>query len=78
MIWLLAHFFRHPGYFAMLVSMPATALTLGSCLALIPALAFSVVILRRASREDKFLKAHLAGFTRYAETVKHRLLPGIW
>ena len=34
-------FLRHPGYLAMLIAMPASAVAIGSWLALIPALAFS-------------------------------------
>jgi len=34
-------FIRHPGYLAMLIAVPASALALGSWLALIPAFAFS-------------------------------------
>src|SRR5579863_1851583 len=36
-------FLRHPGYLAMLIAMPASALAIGSWLALIPAAAFGLV-----------------------------------
>ena len=51
-------FMRHPGYFAMVISVPSSALAIGSWLALIPACGFVFVILRRASLEDKFLRAN--------------------
>jgi len=69
---------RHPGYLAMVVAIPASALALGSWLALIPGLAFSVVIVRRTACEDRFLKMNLLGYTDYSRRVRFRLLPGIW
>jgi len=69
---------RHPGYLAMLIAIPASALALGSWLALIPGLAFSVVIIRRTACEDQFLKVNLPGYTDYSGKVRYRLLPGIW
>jgi len=69
---------RHPGYLAMLIAIPASALALGSWLALIPGLAFSVVIIRRTACEDQFLKVNLPGYTDYGGKVPYRLFPGIW
>jgi protein-S-isoprenylcysteine O-methyltransferase Ste14 len=69
---------RHPGYFAMLVAVPASALAVGSWLALIPAFAFSAVIVRRTTLEDRYLRQDLPGYLGYAESVRYRLLPGIW
>ncbi|MGH9446810.1 MAG: methyltransferase family protein, partial [Terriglobia bacterium] len=48
-------FIRHPGYLAMIVFVPATALALGSLVALLPAFCYSAVILWRVQREDRFL-----------------------
>lgn len=48
-------FIRHPGYLAMGIMMPATALALGSLTALIPAFCYSALILWRAINEDQFL-----------------------
>jgi len=69
---------RHPGYLGMVVAIPASALALGSWLALIRGLAFSVVIIRRTTYEDQFLKANLPGYADYSRRVRYRLLPGIW
>jgi len=69
---------RHPGYLGMVVAIPASALALGSWLALIPGLAFSVVIIRRTACEDQFLKVNLPGYTDYGGKVPYRLFPGIW
>jgi len=69
---------RHPGYFAMLVAVPASALAIGSWLALIPAFAFSAVIVRRTALEDRYLRQVLPGYMDYADSVRYRLVPGIW
>ena len=71
-------FIRHPGYLAMLISVPASALAIGSWFALIPGLAFSAVITKRAAIEDRFLKLNLAGYPTYALRVRSRLVPSIW
>jgi len=60
---------RHPGYLAMCVSVLASAIAIGSYLALIPASAFLLVIQRRARLEDEFLKIKLPGYALYAERV---------
>jgi protein-S-isoprenylcysteine O-methyltransferase Ste14 len=67
-----------PGYLAMAIVMPATALALGSLVALIPALSYSVVMLWRTNREDQFLIGELDGYSRYAGKVRYRLIPGLW
>ena len=71
-------FIRHPGYLAMLIALPASALAIGSWLALIPGLTFSGVIARRAAIEDSFLKLNLQGYASYALCVRSRLVPSIW
>ena len=62
-------FVRHPGYLAMCVSVPASAIAMGSFVALIPAIAFAWVIYQRARIEDQFLKANLPGYAEYTERV---------
>ena len=62
-------FVRHPGYFAMLISIPASALGIGSFVALIPAIGFAWVIHQRNQIEDQFLKANLPGYPEYTERV---------
>ena len=70
-------FLRHPGYLAMLIAVPASALAVGSWLALIPAFAFSAVIIRRTALEDSFLETHLPGYARYMFRVRYRVFFGI-
>ncbi|MGH9401510.1 MAG: methyltransferase family protein, partial [Terriglobia bacterium] len=71
-------FVRHPGYLAMAVIMPATAIVFGSVFALIPALCYSTLILWRTWREDQFLTKELEGYAGYANHVRHWLIPGVW
>jgi len=71
-------FLRHPGYLAMLIAVPASALAVGSWLALIPGFAFSAVIIRRTALEDRFLQSHLPSYDRYVFRVRYRLFCGIW
>lgn len=69
---------RHPGYLGMVIAVPCSGLALGSWLALIPATAYALVILRRAAFEDQYLRRHLDGYQTYADAVRYRLVPGIW
>lgn len=62
-------FIRHPGYFAMCIAVPASALAIGSWLALVPAAGFNIVILRRAQLEDEFLITNLPGYIDYSSRV---------
>ena len=71
------HFLRHPGYFAMLISVPAGALAIGSWLALLPAASFCLVILRRVRAEEDFLNRNLPGYGTYIRQVPGRLLPHV-
>ena len=66
---------RHPGHFAMIVAIPASAIAIGSWLALIPAEGFCAVILRRARMEDKFLKLNVPGYIDYTHLVPSGLFP---
>jgi len=62
-------FVRHPGYLAMLISVPASALAIGSWIALIPVACFALTVFYRARTEDEFLRKHLAGYADYANRV---------
>ncbi len=69
---------RHPGYLAMIISMPTTALALGSVVALIPAVCYSLLILRRVLKEDELLRKYLPDYSEYAGAARYRLIPGLW
>jgi protein-S-isoprenylcysteine O-methyltransferase Ste14 len=62
-------FVRHPGYLAMCISVSASAIAIGSWLALIPAGAFIAVVYERGRFEEHFLKTNLPGYAQYAKTV---------
>lgn len=66
---------RHPGYLAMLIAIPASAIGIGSLIALVPAAGFCLVILRRARREDQILTDNLPGYSEYMLRVRGSLLP---
>lgn len=69
---------RHPGYLGMTIGMPATALALGSMVALIPAVCYSLLILWRVFSEDEFLTKYLPDYSEYVGAVRYRLIPGLW
>ena len=69
---------RHPGYLAMLLIAPSTALTLGSNLALFPAAMYVALILLRVEREDRYLLRNLPGYADYIGGAPDRLIPGVW
>ena len=62
---------RHPGYLAMLVTVPATAIALGSLAGLLPALGYEVLILRRRIREDRLLREELGGYRSTRPSSRH-------
>jgi protein-S-isoprenylcysteine O-methyltransferase Ste14 len=68
-------FLRHPGYLAMLIAIPASAIAIGSLLALIPAAGFCAVIVRRARMEDEFLKRNLTCYIDYMQRVRGDVFP---
>ena len=69
---------RHPMYSCSLIFFPATALLLGSWLGLLLSLVLIALIILRTALEDRFLRSGLADYTKYAETVKYRLIPRVW
>lgn len=66
---------RHPAYFANVVAIPASALAIGSWIALIPAMVFCAITVWRARREDLFLKQNLPGYKDYMERVRGGVFP---
>jgi protein-S-isoprenylcysteine O-methyltransferase Ste14 len=69
---------RHPGYAGMTILAVGGVLLIGSFAALVPALLFTALVLRRVFFEDAFLKQNLEGYREYSERVRFRLVPGIW
>ncbi len=71
-------FVRHPGYAGMVLFCPLSGLALGSWISAGVALVYSGLVLRRVVFEDRFLRAHLAGYEAYASRVRYLLVPGLW
>jgi protein-S-isoprenylcysteine O-methyltransferase Ste14 len=71
-------FVRHPGYLGALLYDLALPALLGSWWAVPFALASAAIAVVRTVREDRYLKAHLAGYPAYAQRVRWRMIPGVW
>ena len=71
-------FVRHPGYAGMLLAVVAESFVFGSLWALVPAAALAGVVAWRTAREDRMLRAQLAGYADYASRVRYRLVPAVW
>jgi protein-S-isoprenylcysteine O-methyltransferase Ste14 len=69
---------RHPGYVAVALHFIAVPLTVGSWVALIPALLGIVLFVVRTALEDRTLIAELPGYADYARQTRSRWLPGVW
>ena len=71
-------YIRHPGYIGMILSMVAFPIALGTLWVFIPYGLGMVGYIVRTAMEDKTLSAELDGYSHYMQSVKYRLLPGIW
>src|SRR3982751_3455228 len=69
---------RHPMYAASIVWFIATPLALGEPWALVPAALLSITVAVRLVDEERYLRASLPGYYGYCETVRWRLIPGLW
>ena len=71
-------FVRHPMYASRIVLTLGMPLTLGSWIALVPAVLIALLLVLRTSLEDRMLTAELPGYRKYAKHVPARLVPGLW
>jgi protein-S-isoprenylcysteine O-methyltransferase Ste14 len=71
-------FCRHPGYLGGLLFGLATPLVLGSYWALVPQGLAGLLLLGRTFLEDRMLTSDLLWYTEYKQTVRARLVPGLW
>jgi len=71
-------FVRHPLYASRIVLIAGAALTLGSWIALVPAVLHALLLVLRTSLEDRMLTTELPGYREYAKHVPKRLVPGLW
>jgi protein-S-isoprenylcysteine O-methyltransferase Ste14 len=71
-------FVRHPLYASRLVLTIGLPLTLGSWIALVPAVLLVFLVVLRTLLEDRMLATNLTGYREYATRVPARLVPGLW
>jgi protein-S-isoprenylcysteine O-methyltransferase Ste14 len=71
-------FVRHPLYASRIVLIIGAALTLGSWVALVPAVLIALLLVLRTLLEDRMLTTELPGYRTYAQHVSERLVPGLW
>ena len=69
---------RHPGYVGGIFTGAGMALSLGSLWALIPAGLASLLLIVRTQWEDQTLQEELAGYIRYTQRVRYKMIPGVW
>jgi protein-S-isoprenylcysteine O-methyltransferase Ste14 len=69
---------RHPMYVGAILWFLSTPLALGSLVAFIPGIILTALIVVRTHLEDRTLHQELEGYAAYAQTVKSRVIPGIW
>jgi protein-S-isoprenylcysteine O-methyltransferase Ste14 len=68
---------RYPLYAGMMLQALGLPLLLGSRWALLPAVAFVLLLARRTAIEDRMLQRDLEGYAQYAQRTRARLLPGL-
>ncbi|MGD2148026.1 MAG: isoprenylcysteine carboxylmethyltransferase family protein, partial [Anaerolineae bacterium] len=71
-------FVRHPGYLGSLLFYLAFPCIVGSALAFAGTLLGAALAVVRTGLEDRTLRAELAGYSEYANAVRHRLVPWVW
>jgi protein-S-isoprenylcysteine O-methyltransferase Ste14 len=69
---------RHPGYLGTILMHLGTPFLLGSLWAFLPAVLVILVFVVRTALEDKTLQEELPGYLEYTQSVRYRLLPGVW
>ena len=69
---------RHPGYLGSLVYNLACPPVLNSRWTFLPAALTILLLIIRTGLEDRMLREELPDYLQYAETVRYRLIPGIW
>jgi protein-S-isoprenylcysteine O-methyltransferase Ste14 len=69
---------RHPAYITGAIAMCGIPLLLDSLLAFPPIVLLCIGIVIRTALEYKTLLAELPGYPEYAESVRFRLIPGVW
>lgn len=71
-------YMRHPGYAALIITLLAFPLVLGSWWGLVPSGALVLVVVIRTALEDRTLRDELPGYREYMDTTRYRLVPHVW
>jgi len=71
-------FVRHPMYSGVILAMLCFPFALGSFFSLIPAVFIIVLFVVRTALEDKTLQKELEGYSEYSQSVRFKLIPGLW
>lgn len=69
---------RHPMYTGNVVTMVGIPLALGSYWGLVFVVPGLIVLALRIRDEEKLLREGLDGYGEYTQTVRYRLVPGVW
>jgi len=69
---------RHPMYAAALLLLAGMPLALGSWWGLVAFVVILPVLVWRLLDEERMLTRDLAGYAAYRQTVRYRLVPGVW
>ena len=69
---------RHPGYLGGVFYSLSIPLIIGSAFTFIPVGIYIILLMIRASLEDRTLQEELDGYAGYSRQVRHKLYPGIW
>ncbi|MBI5954735.1 MAG: isoprenylcysteine carboxylmethyltransferase family protein [Chloroflexi bacterium] len=69
---------RHPMYAAVSIMYIASPLALGSYWAVLPAALIVPLLVARIRNEEQVLRRELPGYDEYVNTVRFRLIPGVW
>jgi protein-S-isoprenylcysteine O-methyltransferase Ste14 len=71
-------FVRHPGYISTILVELASPFVLGSWWAMILSVVTIALFIVRTGLEDRLLQHELEGYQEYTQTVRYRLVPGVW
>lgn len=69
---------RHPGYLGGVFYSLSIPLIIGSAFTFIPVGIYIILLMIRASLEDRTLQEELDGYSEYSRQVKYKLFPSIW
>jgi protein-S-isoprenylcysteine O-methyltransferase Ste14 len=69
---------RHPMYLSGLVLLLGIPIALGSWWGILALVAILPALIWRLIDEEKFLARDLPGYVAYQQTVRYRLIPGVW